>query len=135
MFVHNYYHNLDAKNRLFIPARFREQLGERLYIMPGPDECLFVYPEETFNEIAEEYRQKHRSFEEQNAFFSCVNDTVVDNQGRVTLDASHVQHAALKKEVAIIGSGRRVVIMPLEKFKITQVETTIAIDFSTDINW
>ena len=135
MFVSNYYHNLDAKNRLFIPARFRDQLGERLYIMPGPGSSLFVYPEETFNEIAEQYIKKNRELEKQQAFFSSVSDTTVDNQGRITLDANLVKHAELQKEVAVIGGGRRVVIMPLEKFKITQPEASNEIDYSTDIDW
>lgn len=134
-FVSTYYHNIDAKNRLFIPVRFRDQLGERFYIMPGPDASLFVYPEETFNEIAEQYRKAHRNLDEQTAFYSNVKEATVDNQGRVTLDGEHVKHAELTKEVAVIGSGRRVVIKPLEKFKITQVETSKAIDFSTDIDW
>ena len=133
-FVNVYYHNLDAKNRLFIPVRFRDQLGERFYIMPGPDESLFVYPEETFNEIAEQYRKTHRDLDAQMAFYSNVTEATVDNQGRVTLDNRHVKHAELTKEVAIIGSGRRVVIKPLEKFKITEV-TSNAIDFAEDIDW
>lgn len=135
MFVNNYYHNLDAKNRLFIPVRFRDQLGERFYIMPGPEASLFVYPEDAFNEIAEQYRQAHRDLNKQMAFFSSVCEATVDNQGRVTLDGRHVQHAELKKEVAVIGGGRRVVIMPLEKFKITEMETSSAIDYSADIDW
>lgn len=135
MFVSNYYHNLDSKNRLFIPVRFRDQLGERFYIMPGPKGSLFVYPEETFNEIAEQYRMAHRNLSEQEAFYSSVKEASVDNQGRVTLDADHVKHAELEKEVAVIGSGRRVVIKPLEKFKITQSEQNKAIDFSENIDW
>lgn len=135
MFVSNYYHNLDSKNRLFIPVRFRDQLGERFYIVPGPENSLFVYPEETFNEIAEQYRMTHRDLKEQEAFYSGVREAGVDNQGRVTLDAEHVKHAELEKEVAVIGGGRRVVIKPLEKFKITQSEQNRAIDFSEDIDW
>lgn len=135
MFVSNYYHNLDSKNRLFIPVRFRDQLGERFYIVPGPENSLFVYPEETFNEIAEQYRMTHRDLKEQEAFYSSVREAGVDNQGRVTLDAEHVKHAELEKEVAVIGGGRRVVIKPLEKFKITQSEQNRAIDFSEDIDW
>lgn len=135
MFVSNYYHNLDSKNRLFIPVRFRDQLGERFYIVPGPENSLFIYPEETFNEIAEQYRMTHRNLKEQEAFYSSVREAGVDNQGRVTLDAEHVKHAELEKEVAVIGGGRRVVIKPLEKFKITQSEQNRAIDFSEDIDW
>ncbi len=135
MFVSNYYHNLDAKNRLFIPVRFRDQLGERFYIMPGPESSLFVYTEKDFNEIAEQYRSTHRDLKQQMDFFSSVNEASVDNQGRVTLDVRHVNHAGLKKEVAIIGSGRRVVIMPLDKFKLPEVDDTPAIDYTTDIDW
>lgn len=134
-FVSVYYHNLDSKNRLFIPVRFRDQLGERFYIMPGPESSLFVYPEETFNEIAEQYRKTHRDLNAQTAFYSNVSEASVDNQGRITLDARHVKHAELTKEVAVIGSGRRVVIKPLEKFKITQEDATPAIDYSEDIDW
>ncbi len=134
-FVNSYYHNLDSKNRLFVPVRFRDQLGERFYIMPGPDNCLFVYPEATFEEIAEQYRRSHRDLDAQMAFYSNVKEATVDNQGRVSLDAEHVKHAELQKEVAVIGSGRRVVIKPLEKFRISQVETAKAIDFSEDIDW
>lgn len=135
MFVHNYYHSLDAKNRLFMPVRFRDQLGERIYIIPGPDASLFVYSEEQFNIIAEQYREKNRDLNKQMAFFSNVCETTADNQGRVTLNADHVKHAELKKEVAVIGAGKRVVIMPLEKFKIAETDTNNAIDYSTDIDW
>ena len=133
-FVDVYYHNLDSKNRLFIPVRFRDQLGERFYILPGPGASLFVYPEENFNHIAEQYRETHRNLDDQMAFYSSVSEATVDNQGRVTLDARHVKHAELTKEVAIAGGGRRVIIKPLEKFKITE-NTSPAIDYSEDIDW
>ncbi len=134
-FVSLYFHNLDAKNRLFIPVRFRDQLGERFYVMPGADSNLFVYPQETFDEIAEQYRKTHRSLKEQTDFFSSVSEATVDNQGRVTLEGRHVTHAELQKEVAIVGSGRRIEIWPMEKFKISQTDTKNAIDFSEDIDW
>lgn len=135
MFVHNYYHNLDSKNRLFIPVRFRDQLGERFYIMPGPKESLFVYPEDKFLQISEEYRAKVTDLDKQMAFFSSVSEHTVDNQGRVTLDARHVKHAALTKEVAVIGAGSRVVLMPLESYKPTENDMASAVDFSVDVGW
>ncbi len=134
-FVSLYFHNLDSKNRLFIPVRFRDGLGERFYVMPGNDSNLFLYPQETFEEIAEQYRKTHRGLKEQTAFFSSVSEATVDNQGRVTLEARHVGHAELVKEVAVVGSGRRVEIWPMEKFKISQADTKSAIDFSEDIEW
>lgn len=134
-FVSLYFHSLDSKNRLFIPARFRDQLGERFYIMPGADSNLFVYPQETFEDIAEQYRKTHRSVKQQTAFFSKVSEATVDNQGRVTLEGRHVEHAGLVKEIAVVGAGRRVEIWPMEKFKITQDDAENTIDFSEDIDW
>lgn len=135
MFVHNYYHNLDSKNRLFIPVRFRDLLGERFYIMPGPDKSLFVYPECEFLRIGESYRAQVTDLNKQMAFFSSVSEHTVDNQGRVTLDARHVKHAALTKEIAVIGSGNRVVLMPLESYKPTEDDMAGAVDFSVDVGW
>ena len=135
MFVSNYYHNLDAKNRLFIPVRFRDQLGERFYVLPGPEKSLFVYPESKFLEISEEYRKQVTDLNKQMAFFSSVSEHSVDNQGRITLDPRHVKHAELTKEVAVVGAGSRVVLMPLEGFKITETETESAVDYSVNVGW
>ncbi len=134
-FISLYFHSMDSKNRLFIPAKFRDQLGERFFVMPGAESNLFVYPQETFEEIAEQYRRTHRSLKEQRDFFSNVVEASVDNQGRITLDSRFVEHAELVKETAIVGAGRRIEIWPMEKFKITQTSTKDAIDFSEEIEW
>ena len=134
-FISLYFHSMDSKNRLFIPARFRDQLGERFYVMPGAESNLFVYPQETFEEIAEQYRKTHRSLKEQRDFFSNVIETSVDNQGRITLDGRFVTHAELVKETAIVGAGRRIEIWPMEKFKMAQSDAESVIDFSEDIEW
>ena len=74
--MHGFYgtfmHTLDSKNRLFVPVRYRDQLGERFFIMPGAGGCLFVYPQENFDVVAEQYTMKHRSPKEQTDFFSKV---------------------------------------------------------------
>ncbi len=134
-FVSLYFHTLDSNNRLFVPVRFRDGLGERFYVMPGNESNLFLYPQDTFEEIAEQYRRSHRSIKEQTAFFSAVSEATVDNKGRVTLDERYVSHAQLIKDVAVVGGGRRVEIWPMEKFGASQPETKDAIDFSEDIDW
>jgi MraZ protein len=44
MFMGEYQHTIDAKGRLFIPARFRQGLGDRFVLTKGLDGCLFAYP-------------------------------------------------------------------------------------------
>lgn len=49
VFFGEYRHNLDAKGRIIVPAKFREGLGEKFYVTRGMDGCLFVYAENEWN--------------------------------------------------------------------------------------
>ncbi|MFR6087257.1 MAG: MraZ N-terminal domain-containing protein [Oscillospiraceae bacterium] len=49
-----YFHNIDAKGRLFIPAKLREQLGDTLHVTVGQDGCLSVYSDAEW----EKFQQK-----------------------------------------------------------------------------
>ncbi len=134
-FYNLYFHSLDSKNRIFIPAKYREELGEKFFVIPGPDHNLFLYPEANFEEIAEQYRETHRDIKQQTNFFSRVADGTIDNQGRMTVDAKHLKYVQFKKETAIVGAGRRIEIWPIERFKLDYNEEENPIDFSPDINW
>ena len=46
-----YSHNIDAKGRLIIPAKFRDDLGENFVITKGMENCLYVYPEDEWNDF------------------------------------------------------------------------------------
>ena len=111
-----YFHSLDAKNRIFIPAKFRDQLGEEFFIFKGGEKCLYVYTKETFEKISEQFIN-HPNREVQRAFFSQVVEVAPDKQGRATLTADQVEHADLTKDVAIIGAGQRIEIWATENFK------------------
>lgn len=45
MFIGEYNHSVDTKGRMNVPAKFREDLGERFYMTKGLDDCLFMFPE------------------------------------------------------------------------------------------
>ena len=70
-----YSHNIDAKGRLIIPAKFRDDLGEHFVITKGMENCLYVYPEAEWNTFEEKLNAafsylkslgyKSRFFEEQ----------------------------------------------------------------------
>ena len=48
MFMGEYNHTIDAKGRLIVPAKFREELGEAFVITNGNDGCLNIYTEDLF---------------------------------------------------------------------------------------
>lgn len=123
-----YYHTLDAKNRLFIPAKYRELLGEEFIIFKGPEKCLYVYDKETFEKISQQFiNTPNRMI--QRSFFSQAVDVSPDKQGRVTLSADQVEHAGLTKDAVIAGTGQRIEIWAAESF----AESTITIEQIADM--
>ena len=56
MFMGEYNHTVDAKGRLIVPSRFREQLGEEFVITKGLDNCLFVYDHSEWTALEEKLR-------------------------------------------------------------------------------
>jgi len=104
-----YQHTLDAKGRLFIPAKLREQLGDSFVMTKGLDDCLFVYPQEAWEELEQKIRQlpmsKSRSL--QRFFLSSAADVTVDRQGRIVIPPVLRSYAKLERDVVVIGVGER----------------------------
>lgn len=111
-----YKYTLDAKNRLFIPAKYRDKLGEEFVLFKGPEKCLYAYDTETFEEVSVQFMEGYNRTV-QRSFFSQVADVTYDKQGRVTLSADQVEHAELVKDIMIIGAGDRIEIWSLENFE------------------
>lgn len=120
MFMGEYHHNIDDKNRLIIPAKFREELGDEFIVTRGIENCLFVYPKNNWQKIVEKLgslpftKKDARSF---NRFFlSGATNAEFDKQGRINITSPLVSYADLKKECVIIGVGDRLEIWSLEEF-------------------
>ena len=106
MFLGEYRHNLDAKNRLFIPAKFREELGESFVVaklMRG--ECLRVCSVADWDKYIEPIRNMQRKDSEKilRALTKEAIQVSPDAQGRVVLSSALVEKAGLEKNAVIIG--------------------------------
>ncbi|RJQ29637.1 MAG: transcriptional regulator MraZ [Peptococcaceae bacterium] len=114
MFMGEYQHSIDSKGRLFVPARFREGLGESFVLTKGLDRCLFVYSHQEWAII--EQRLKSLPFTRADArafarlFFSGAAECEADKQGRILIPAGLREYAQLEKEVMILGVSSRVEI-------------------------
>ena len=51
MFIGEYHHTIDEKNRIIIPAKFRGELGKEFIVTRGIENCLFVYSLENWAKI------------------------------------------------------------------------------------
>jgi len=114
MFIGEYSHTIDTKGRLSMPARFRSLLGAHFIVTKGLDQSLFVYPEDEWKILEE--KLKKLPLTNQNArafvrfFFSGATECELDQQGRIRIPSNLREHAALEKEVVVIGVGTRVEI-------------------------
>ena len=120
LFVGEYSHNIDAKGRIIIPARFREQLGQHFMVTKGFEGCLFVYPMEVWEALAENLgklpsNQKSARYL-QRIFISGASEAEPDKQGKVLICPPHREYAGLDKEVVIIGVGTRVEIWDAQRW-------------------
>jgi MraZ protein len=110
-FLGEYQHSLDPKNRVFIPAKFREALGETFVICKSPDHCLFIYSDEEWERLSEEIYALppgKNSRQIQREIFRNADTVTPDKQGRVTVNAALCSYAGLDKDVAIVGAGKRI---------------------------
>ena len=57
MFMGEYQHNIDAKGRMIVPAKFREGLGEKFVLTRGLDQCLFAYPMDEWKILEEKLKK------------------------------------------------------------------------------
>lgn len=118
MLIGEYQHNLDPKGRVFIPAHFREELGEHFIVTKGLDNCLFVYSAKEWELLEEKIRalplSKARSL--QRFFFAGAADLTADKQGRMLIPQNLREYASLTKDVMIIGASNRVEIWDKQRW-------------------
>lgn len=121
MFIGEYQHVVDSKGRLFIPARFRDGLGDRFVITKGLDRCLFVYPLQEWEQL--EAKLKKLPFARADArafvrlFFSGAAELEPDKQGRIVVPLGLRQYAGLEKEVVVLGVSSRVEVWSREEWE------------------
>ena len=112
-----YAHNIDAKGRLFIPARLREELGQTFHVTVGMDHCLSVYSDESWAAFTDKLRDlPYSKAKALLPLFGNASDCEPDGQGRILIPAKLREYANLQKEVVVIGSFDRVEIWNAERW-------------------
>ncbi|MFM2020019.1 MAG: division/cell wall cluster transcriptional repressor MraZ [Actinomycetota bacterium] len=102
---------LDEKGRLFLPAKFRDELSDGVVITRGQERCLYVFSAKEFASIHEKLRQAPASVKGARDYLrvllSGASDETPDKQGRVVLPSLLRSYAGLTKDLVIIGVGSR----------------------------
>ena len=118
MLMGNYSHSIDAKNRLIIPAKLKEQLGANITIIKDSDKCLCVYSEEEWKNYTAKFNELTKSEAKAVARYIYSNAIEVqpDSQGRVLLPQNMVDYAGIVKNVVTVGCGKYVEIWAEERW-------------------
>ncbi len=118
MLIGEYQHNIDVKNRVIVPAKFREDLGKCFYITKGLDGCLFVLSSDGWEQLQAKIAampiSKSRSL--QRFFFAGAAEVEPDKQGRILIPQNLREYAGLEKDVTFIGTSARAEIWSTEKW-------------------
>lgn len=124
-----YRHALDQKNRIFTPAKLRDELGASFVVSKAiRDKCLKVFSQEGWDAYLEPLRSQNRKLQEQvNRFFNSTSlQATPDAQGRIVLTPELIDYAEIRKNAVIIGCGDYAEIWSEENYEKMKNETDMA---------
>ena len=134
MFKGSFEHQLDDKNRLRIPSKFKDELkgehGEKTYsFMRGKNNCIWIMSDDVMDDFLSTLSEEGLSESSREAalIFSSIYSVEEDTQGRVVLPAPLKKIAGIKKDLITIGRGNRLEVWAPDKY----AEYMIDIDYDT----
>ena len=120
MFMGEYSHSIDAKGRLIIPSKFREQLGEEFVLTKGLDGCLSIYPMDEWTAFEEKLKalpltnKNARTFSR--FFVAGATSCELDKQGRILVPGTLREYAGLEKDVILAGNLDRIEVWSKDRW-------------------
>lgn len=112
MFCGEFSHTLDAKKRLVLPAKLREQLGANVVMTKSVDKCISLYTAESWRSYCEklDLLPLTKTRQVKRFLYASAFETSVDSQSRILISPNLCEYASLDKNVAVIGVGDHVEI-------------------------
>jgi len=118
MFMGKYNNSIDAKNRMIVPSKHRDQLGGRCILTKGMDTCLYIYPVSEWEKQMEKISVLPETDENVRKYireaFSNAEECEIDKQGRILIPAELKNKVFIDKELVTVGAMRRIEIWSKE---------------------
>ena len=113
-----YEHTIDGKGRMFLPSKFRLELGEKVYLTRSVDKCGCIYPVEEWKKFIAKLDELPpiRARDVKRSLCASANETDVDSQGRVLIPQQLRDLAGLQKSVVVIGVGEKAEIWDVDAY-------------------
>jgi len=109
---------IDSKGRIILPAKFREELGDVVYVTSGFENCVQILSCAQFDHLREQIRQlpADKALSLQYILISPATEVAVSSQGRVMISQKLREDAKLSKDIVVVGMDTRVEIWDKETF-------------------
>lgn len=120
MFIGEFQHAIDIKNRMIVPSKFRDIINDKFVLTKGLDNCLYAYTTEEWGNLEIKLKSLPLSSKDARAFvrffFSGAVECELDKQGRFVIPQNLIDYAKIKKDVVIIGVSTRFEVWSKEKW-------------------
>ena len=120
MLMGKFQNSIDAKSRMIVPAKFREQLGYKCVLTMGIDRCLYIYPMAEWEKFMNKLSALPMSDANARAFirhfYANAVESEIDKQGRITLPADLREYANIDKELVTIGNLDKIEVWSKEEW-------------------
>ena len=121
MLIGSYEHSLDAKGRVFMPAKFRDELGSEIVLVNGIDKCIYAFSTEQWNVFSQKFTSlpitNQQAQKILRRLYASAIEREPDKQGRILLSSELKEHAKITDDVKIIGMSTRVEIWSKQEWE------------------
>lgn len=139
MLIGTYEHNMDDKNRTFIPSKMRDELGDRFIIAKGIDNCLSMYSLSEWSKFLSKFENFPAAKVRNLKLYFCGGAAEVkpDSQGRVVIPQKLKEHAGLTKSLVILGAQEHAEIWDSNKWneRYSAISSEDVYDIMNEINF
>ena len=120
MFIGEYQHSIDPKNRIIIPSKFRDDFGGNFVMTKGLDGCLYGFTTDEWKKLEEKLTTLPLTNKDARAFsrffFSGAAEVEIDKQGRALIPQNLIEYGGIEKDIVTIGVLNRIEIWSKEKW-------------------
>ncbi len=114
MLIGEYTHTIDDKNRISMPSKFRQEMGKKVVITPGLDNCLFIFAPKEWKVFSDKLAEASLGQADTRSFnrylLGQAVEMDVDSIGRMLIPEFLKERANLKGKAVLIGVQNRVEI-------------------------
>ena len=110
---------IDTKGRIILPSKFREELGETVYVTSGFENCVQILSAEQFDRLREQIRElpADKALSLQYILISPATEVAVSSQGRVMIAQKLREDANLTKDIVVVGMDTRIEVWDKDAFE------------------